>query len=215
MSCCCIHLLPAADPAAATVRGAGSKAAVAPGAAAAQDSVQRQRKTGGQRFLLQPWFLVCLYRAAGCRPVHRSTCFPDRVLLLPHSCSKRLHATLAWWWWRREASRQHCTRPQQTHGTLRLPLQNICVTVHVWLRLLATSAAAFAAVAVNGEGAVHLCDVLACKLPAERWWENNGGGKGSNSSKGLPRSGSRGRGFRQESALIAEAAYADIEEYGE
>jgi hypothetical protein len=72
---------------------------------------------------------------------------------------------------------------------------------------------------VNGEGAVHLCDVLACKLPAERWWENNGSGKGSSGSsaggKGLPRSGSRGRGFRQESAVIAEAAYADLEEYGE
>jgi hypothetical protein len=60
---------------------------------------------------------------------------------------------------------------------------------------------------------VHLCDVLACKLPAERWWENNG--KGGSSSKGLPRSGSRGRGFRNESAAVAEAAYADLEEYGE
>lgn len=69
---------------------------------------------------------------------------------------------------------------------------------------------------VNGEGAVHLCDVLACKLPAERWWENNGSGKGGSSSKGLPRSGSRGgKGFWQESAMIAEAAYADLEEYGE
>jgi hypothetical protein len=89
--------------------------------------------------------------------------------------------------------------------------------VHIWLCLLTTSAAAFAAAAaaVNGEGAVHLCDVLACKLPAERWWENNGGGKGSNSGKSLPRSGSRGRGLRQESALIADAAYADLEEYGE
>ncbi|KAF6253321.1 hypothetical protein COO60DRAFT_429579 [Scenedesmus sp. NREL 46B-D3] len=70
---------------------------------------------------------------------------------------------------------------------------------------------------VNGEGAVHLCDVLTCKLPAERWWEDNGGGKGSSNSsgRGLPRSGSRGRGVRQESAVVAEAAYADLEEFGD
>jgi hypothetical protein len=34
---------------------------------------------------------------------------------------------------------------------------------------------------VDGDGAIHLCEHVACKLPPERWWE---GGKGSGSKGG-------------------------------
>ncbi|KAI8471792.1 MAG: DNA/RNA non-specific endonuclease [Monoraphidium minutum] len=30
---------------------------------------------------------------------------------------------------------------------------------------------------VNGDGTVHVCELLACRLPPERWWEGGGGGK--------------------------------------
>lgn len=67
---------------------------------------------------------------------------------------------------------------------------------------------------------MHLCDVLACQLPAEKWWENGSGsqrssGNGSSGGKGLPRSNSsRGRASRQEAAVVAEAPDADLQEYG-
>ncbi|GBF90528.1 DNA RNA non-specific endonuclease [Raphidocelis subcapitata] len=37
----------------------------------------------------------------------------------------------------------------------------------------------------GGDGAIHVCELLACRLPPERWWENNGQG---------PSGGRKGRG---------------------
>lgn len=47
---------------------------------------------------------------------------------------------------------------------------------------------------VNGDGAIHLCELVACRLPPERWWEQgkqqqgqggNGGGRGPQRGKSL------------------------------
>lgn len=56
---------------------------------------------------------------------------------------------------------------------------------------------------VNGEGATHLCDVVACQLPEAGWWEQGGNNRNgrslnrSNSSRGRSRS-------IQEAAVVAE-----------
>lgn len=57
--------------------------------------------------------------------------------------------------------------------------------------------------AVNGEGATHLCDVVACQLPEAGWWEKGGG---NSNGRSLSRSNSsRGRSRSvQETATIAE-----------
>lgn len=82
------------------------------------------------------------------------------------------------------------------------------------------AASVYAAVAaVGGEGAVHLCDVVACRLPPANWWDN-GNGRGNSSSGGggggrsLQRSGSsRGRRNVQEVAAVAEVA--EVPDYEE
>eukprot|EP00879_Flechtneria_rotunda_P013643 GHRR01014251.1.p1 GENE.GHRR01014251.1~~GHRR01014251.1.p1 ORF type:complete len:441 (+),score=151.04 GHRR01014251.1:1605-2927(+) len=63
---------------------------------------------------------------------------------------------------------------------------------------------------VNGEGAVHLCDVVACQMPPEKWWGIGGdsGSKGSSGggSRSLQRQGSNRGRLRnsQEAAIVAE-----------
>lgn len=49
---------------------------------------------------------------------------------------------------------------------------------------------------------MHLCDLVACTLPPERWWENGGSG----SSRSLQRQGSGGRGRGRSSSNAQEAA---------
>lgn len=47
---------------------------------------------------------------------------------------------------------------------------------------------------MNGEGATHLCDVVACQLPEAGWWEQGGNSSNRGGSRGLNRSNSsRGR----------------------
>jgi endonuclease G len=57
---------------------------------------------------------------------------------------------------------------------------------------------------VNGRGAVHLCEQVACRLPKEKWWEDykgKGGGKGQQQQK-------KGGGPRQQLAPAARGAAA-------
>eukprot|EP00775_Hariotina_reticulata_P011483 gene11483-11627_t len=69
---------------------------------------------------------------------------------------------------------------------------------------------------LNGEGAVHLCDLVACQMPLERWWDNGsrGGGKGGGSSgRSLPRqkrSSGIGSGNPQEVAVVADMVDTDV-----
>ena len=42
-------------------------------------------------------------------------------------------------------------------------------------------------------GAMHICEHTECKLPAERWWESNGG-KGKGKGKGKGGGGGKGSG---------------------
>jgi len=86
---------------------------------------------------------------------------------------------------------------------------------------VACAVAAVATVAaVNGAGATHLCDVVACQLPEAGWWEQGGNSshRGGSSSRGLNRSNSsrgRSRSIQQAAEGLdtpaAAAAAADLQ----
>jgi hypothetical protein len=70
--------------------------------------------------------------------------------------------------------------------------------------------------AVNGEGATHLCDVVACQLPEAGWWEQGGGsknGRGLNRSNSSSRGLGRSRSMQESAAAAVEAAdtLADVQ----
>jgi hypothetical protein len=39
---------------------------------------------------------------------------------------------------------------------------------------------------VGGDGAVHVCEHVMCKLPSEKWYEQGGGGKGAGGKGAAP-----------------------------
>jgi hypothetical protein len=88
-----------------------------------------------------------------------------------------------------------------------------CIQHHVTDRLYTTcvhiAAVGAAAAAVNGEGATHLCDVVACQLPEAGWWEQGGG---SRNGRSLNRSNSsRGRGRSIQDTAAVEDVAADLQ----
>ncbi len=48
------------------------------------------------------------------------------------------------------------------------------------------------------KGCRHLCDLVACRLPAERFWEKSGGGGNEGGGRGRSGSGGGGGGGRQQ-----------------
>jgi len=58
--------------------------------------------------------------------------------------------------------------------------------------------------AVNGSGAVHLCELpgaKACELPGERFWEKGGGGGGGGGGEGGGGGGEGRRGPNRQRSL--------------
>jgi len=53
----------------------------------------------------------------------------------------------------------------------------------------------------GGDGAIHLCELVACRLPPEKWWDSGGGSGGGG---GGGRKGGGGRGASRQAAMASK-----------